>query len=286
MKNDSNLQIESFKRVSTGVAGLDEIDKDETSRLRTGVKSLDELLRGGVVHSSVTALLGAAGTGKTTLGTRFLAEGVKQGEECLYVGFYETPARILRKFPDLKGVRSLWNPPAEYSIDEVGEALINEVRNFKVKRVFIDGIQGIKDGMIQPDRLFRTLAALTYKLRALGATTFFAEETELFPVALHTTASDHSAITDNVVYFKQVDLDCKVSRYLSVIKSRDNYSSSDVRKFHISHNTLDIDLATSGVDTVYSGSAHRKEGARVKSVRRTPVKRPVKAKKAVKRRSS
>ncbi len=256
-----------------------ENNDNDDSRLSSGVEAIDELLKGGLVHGSVTALLGAAGTGKTTLATRFLAEGVKRGEGGIYLGFYETPARLVRKFPDLKDVRSLWQPPAEHSIDEVGETLISEVMKYRTRRVVIDGVQGLKDGMIEPERLYRAMSALVFKLRALGVTTMFAEETELFPAVLHTTASDHSAITDNIIYFKQVDLDCKVSRYLSVIKSRDAYSSGDVRRFHIKDNTLDVDIATSGVDTMYSGSPRRKKGAEVKSLRRTPPGKTLKAKK-------
>ena len=285
----SGVGITVFPRLESRWRRLDpeENSTNDDSRLASGVPAIDELLKGGVVHGSVTALLGAAGPGKTTLGSLFLAEGIRRREQALYLGFYETPARLVHKFPDLKTAISLWQPPAEHSIDEVGENLINEVKRSKVSRVFIDGVQGLKDGMIEPERLFRSMAALVFKLRELGVTTFFAEETELFPVALHTTASDHSAITDNIIYFKQVDLDCNVSRYLSVIKSRDAYSSGDVRKFRIQNGTFDIDLATSGVDTLYSGTPRRKKGSEVKSVRRpVPAKLTVPVKKAQKPKKS
>src|SRR4051812_33005206 len=52
----------------------------------TGVPGLDDILRGGFAAGKMHLLSGGPGTGKTTLSLQFMAEGIRRGERCLYVG--------------------------------------------------------------------------------------------------------------------------------------------------------------------------------------------------------
>ena len=61
-----------------------------SSRARTGVPGLDDILAGGFEHGRVFLLEGSPGTGKTTIALRFLMEGAKIGEPGLYVTLSET----------------------------------------------------------------------------------------------------------------------------------------------------------------------------------------------------
>ncbi|MFN3649779.1 MAG: ATPase domain-containing protein [Armatimonadota bacterium] len=56
----------------------------------TGIPGLDQILRGGFPRNHLYLVDGHPGTGKTTLGLRFLLEGVQQGEACLYITLSET----------------------------------------------------------------------------------------------------------------------------------------------------------------------------------------------------
>lgn len=73
-------------RVNTGQIGL----------VETGVAGLDEVLRGGLIAGGLYLVEGTAGTGKTTLGLRFVLEGVKRGESVLYVTLSETRSDLDR----------------------------------------------------------------------------------------------------------------------------------------------------------------------------------------------
>src|ERR687890_226153 len=65
-----------------------------SSKARTGVEGLDDILVGGLSPGHVYLLEGSPGTGKTTIALRFLLEGVKAGERGLYVTMSETEREL------------------------------------------------------------------------------------------------------------------------------------------------------------------------------------------------
>ncbi|CQH60068.1 KaiC domain protein [Halobacterium hubeiense] len=59
-------------------------------RISTGVAGLDSLLDGGLPARRLYTLSGPPGSGKTTLAAQYVTEGVKNGEDVLYVTMHET----------------------------------------------------------------------------------------------------------------------------------------------------------------------------------------------------
>jgi KaiC/GvpD/RAD55 family RecA-like ATPase len=59
-------------------------------RLSTGVPGLDSLLDGGLPARRLYTLSGPPGSGKTTLAAQYVTEGVRNGEDVLYVTMHET----------------------------------------------------------------------------------------------------------------------------------------------------------------------------------------------------
>src|SRR5689334_21132534 len=64
-------------------------------RISTGIQWLDLLLHGGLPRNRVYLIMGDPGTGKTTFGLQFLLEGVRNGEQALYITLAETKAELL-----------------------------------------------------------------------------------------------------------------------------------------------------------------------------------------------
>ena len=58
--------------------------------MATGVPELDAVLRGGLLRHRIHLIEGRPGTGKTTLGLRYLMHGITEGDSCLYVTLSET----------------------------------------------------------------------------------------------------------------------------------------------------------------------------------------------------
>jgi circadian clock protein KaiC len=61
-----------------------------SSKARTGVEGLDDILIGGLSPGHVYLLEGSPGTGKTTVALKFLLEGASLGEKGLYITLSET----------------------------------------------------------------------------------------------------------------------------------------------------------------------------------------------------
>jgi circadian clock protein KaiC len=60
----------------------------------TGVSGLDEILAGGLARGRLFLLEGSPGTGKTTIASQFLMEGVAAGERGLYITLSETEEEL------------------------------------------------------------------------------------------------------------------------------------------------------------------------------------------------
>lgn len=66
----------------------------EPIRISSGNKGLDTVLRGGLPAERLYLVEGEPGSGKTTLGLQFLAEGVRSGERVLYITLSETSEEL------------------------------------------------------------------------------------------------------------------------------------------------------------------------------------------------
>ena len=67
----------------------------DIERVPTGIPELDAVLRGGLIRQRVHLIEGRPGTGKTTLGLRYLIHGVSIGETCLYLTLSESREELL-----------------------------------------------------------------------------------------------------------------------------------------------------------------------------------------------
>src|SRR6202000_3094694 len=68
-----------------------------TERMSTGIAGLDEMLGGkGFFRGSSVLLSGTAGTGKSSVAAHLADAACRRGEKCLYFSFEESPAQILR----------------------------------------------------------------------------------------------------------------------------------------------------------------------------------------------
>lgn len=230
------------------------LDTLGTKRLSTGMRKLDESLRGGLLEGSSTVIFGPTGSGKTTLGLHFLDQS-SAAEPGLHFGFYETPPRILFKGARLGlglaekqesgHLELLWHPTTERILDVLGHRLLSAVRARGVKRLFMDGIDGLIKAAADPDRIPHFLAALTNELRVLGVTTIFTIELqELFAERITLPIRGFSALIENALLLRLTESEGQLLRTLTVIKLRDSDYDGTIRTLRIAPHATDVTEAT------------------------------------------
>jgi circadian clock protein KaiC len=73
----------------------------ETTRLSSGLRGLDEMNSGGWLRDSIVLLRGPSGSGKTTLAGMYARAGAIRGERVVYYGFEETKPILMRNFASI-----------------------------------------------------------------------------------------------------------------------------------------------------------------------------------------
>ncbi|MFN4016242.1 MAG: ATPase domain-containing protein [Reyranella sp.] len=183
-----------------------------TSKDRTGVPGLDDILLGGLATGRVFLLEGSPGTGKTTMALRFLLEGAREGQRGLYVTLSET-ANELRHTAEAHG----WGlsddrieifevvPPESlldadqqqsllYSSDlELGETvrlIFQAVERSKAQRIVLDSLSEIRLLAQGSLRYRRQILALKHYFARHGATVLMLDDltTDVLDKTVHSVA--------------------------------------------------------------------------------------------------
>lgn len=95
---------------------------DSDDRMSTGVAGLDEVLGGGLISKQSDMLHGQPGAGKSLLAPVYLVDGIEQDEECLFVALEETETDIRRNAAaiglDIDGIAGLDLTPGSSAVTD------------------------------------------------------------------------------------------------------------------------------------------------------------------------
>jgi circadian clock protein KaiC len=232
--------------------------------MSTGIPQLDSMLDGGLFTGTTTVALGFSGSGKTTLALHFLDAGCSAGENGLYFGFYEPPAHVLTTAAQMGlGLREhaktdrfglLWQPSYEYGIDALLERLLADVRRRNIRRVVIDGFDGVRLAAADPERTIRVVSAVTNELRALDVTTVITDET-LSPYGpeIATRVEAVSALFENLVLLEYMTVGAELRRLISILKQRSSGHAMSVREFKLTSRGMELAGDAASAEEILSG---------------------------------
>jgi circadian clock protein KaiC len=226
-------------------------NKVSIRRLATGVPGLDEVLGGGIPEFSFNLIVGAPGSGKTTLAHQIMfALATPERPALFFTALGETPLKMLRyqqqfAFFDLAKINksihfiTLSDEVATGNFETVINRIAKEVKTFSPALVFVDSFRSIIINIPHPAKETLSTEEFVHKLgnqmSSWQATTFligeYINECEVNPV--FTVADGLLLLTQNVHRNSMV-------RQLKIIKMRGQPTSPGMHTFRITSDGLQV----------------------------------------------
>ena len=232
-------------------------------RLASGLPQLDALLGGGLETGTSTLLMGAAGTGKSTIAALFAATAAGRGEHASLFIFDESANTLFSRMKglgiDLQShaeagriiVREI--DPAELSPGEFAHRIRCAVEEDRSTIVVVDSLNGYLNSM--PDERFLIVQLhelLTYLGQRGVATLLLAAQHGI--LGSHMTAPvDASYLADSVMMLRYFEDDGEVKQAISVVKMRGGEHERTIRELRMRDGGIHISEPLRGYRGVFSG---------------------------------
>src|SRR5215207_9433227 len=203
-----------FHREQTMNSDLCGEEGGDDKRVSTGIAGLDDVLFGGLDPDRLYLVEGEPGTGKTTLALQFLLNGAREGEKGLYVTLSESE-RELR----LVGARHGWSldaisifelippeasldpereltlfHPAEMELSETSKLIFDQVSEIAPVRVVFDSLSEIRLLAQNPLRYRRQILALKHFFSGRKCTVLLLDDMSSVEHALQLHSIAHGVI--------------------------------------------------------------------------------------------
>lgn len=241
----------------------------ETGRIASGIPGLEEMIGGGIPAGDSTALLGPSGSGKTIAALQFVAQGLDEGERCLYVSFQEDADQLLKKAAsfdlDLAGPRESGQlaiyhvPPGNLDLDVLGAAVRAATADGSIRRVAIDSLAELVFAAREADRFPAYSRTLVGFMRAAGATSLITSEiATLGPLA--SPLGGLSFLFHNVILFRYLEMESELRNAVNVLKMRDSSHERGLRGYAIDSEGLSVGDKLERLTGVLGWTALREQG--------------------------
>jgi len=237
--HDAIIEKGGFKVYPRLIAAEHRHDVEDTV-ISSGVKSLDELLGGGVDRGVSTLFLGAAGTGKSTLAVRYAVAAAERGERALMYSFEESPRtlykRSLKMGMDVKkyvqeGLITIQHiDPAELTPGQFVHQVRQDVERGDVCVVVIDSLNGYINAMPEERFLILQMHELLAYLGQQGVSTFLVVAQHGMMGPAMGTPVDVSYLADTVLMFRFYEYGGSIHRAISVVKRRGGEHETSIRE--------------------------------------------------------
>ena len=221
----------------------------ERQKLPSEIPELDALMGGGLEEGTSTLIVGAAGTGKSTLGAQFAVAAAERGEKAALFLFDESVQTLVSRCGslgiDLAGALAAATvtlqqiDPGELTPGELVHSIRCAVAD-GAKIVMIDSLNGYLNAM--PEERFLTIQ-LHELLSFLGqqrvATILIGAHQGLVGSAMNTPV-DASYLADAVVLLRYFEARGEVHQAISVMKKRGGRHERTIREFRMDDGKIRI----------------------------------------------
>ena len=222
----------------------------EQEKLSSGIPEMDRLLGGGLEAGTSTLIVGAAGTGKSSLAAQFVTAAAERGQHAALFIFDESLHTLLtravglgidlRKHVDAGVITIQQVDPAELSPGEFTHALRRAVEEQQAKVIVIDSLNGYLNAM--PEERFLIIQlheVLTYLGRAGVVTLLIGAHQGLIGGPMITPV-DASYLADAVILMRYFEARGEVRQAISVVKKRGGSHERTIREFRLEPGRISV----------------------------------------------
>ena len=232
-------------------------------QMKSGIAELDSLLGGGISYGTSTLLIGAAGTGKSSIAAQYAATNGARGERSALFLFDESEATLLARSSALgidlerhvaSGLVSMHNvDPAELSPGELASRIRAAVDDFGATLIVIDSLNGYLNALPEERFLIIQLHELLTYLGDAGVATILIGAHQGL-IGSHMVAPvEASYLADAVVLMRYFEANGEVRQALSVMKNRAGAHERTIREFKLRTGAIAVGPALHGFRGVLTG---------------------------------
>ncbi len=255
--------VQIFPRIETLIpAGVAPV----SGRISSGIPGLDELMAGGMRQGDTSLVMGPSGVGKTTLGMRWLARGLEQGESCLFITLQDS-ADHLTEMAAVFG----WNvaaarasgqlvisyiPAGKLDMDVMADAIRANLAASPTRRVVIDSLAELVLATREWDRFPTYMRSLVALVRSVGSSMLITSETTNISLAAQ-SMERLMFLFDNVIDLRYIEQQTGLGRAVNIVKMRNGAQKTTLNRLTITRHGLEVGEELAGVTGRLGWSALR-----------------------------
>lgn len=231
--------------------------------VRSGLKELDDLFRGGIDTGTSTLLIGPAGCGKSTIAVQYAVASAARGEKAIILTFDESLGTLVERAQALgmdpkphleSGMLEVQQiDPAELSPGEFVARIRRLVDEQNLRMVVIDSMNGFLNAMPHEQFLAMQLHELLAYLGQQGIATLLTMAQHGF-IGTTNTPIDVSYLADTVLLFRYFERSGSVRQALSVVKKRSGPHERTIRELIFGNGMIKVGPPLAEFEGILGGS--------------------------------
>ena len=233
------------------------------TRLSSGLPAFDALMGGGIESGTSTLVVGAPGTGKSTLGVQVALAAAQRGQ-CAALFIFDESVETLIGRSEGMGMRVASHvesghikirqiDPAELSPGELVHEIREAVNLHEARVIVIDSLNGYLNAMPDERFLISQLHELLSFLGQHGVATFLVGAQHGVLGTQMSMPIDASYLADAVIMLRYYETQGEVRQAISVLKKRSGVHERTIRAMSMSDSGVHIGGALRSYRGILSG---------------------------------
>ena len=215
-------------------------------KIKSGIPGFNALVDGGINKNSVNVVIGAAGTGKTTMVFQFLRRGLEEGKEGIHITLDETTEQLIKEAENLGwyDVRDYVKSEQLIFMEATGSDFLSFIENELPElignwegstdaRIGIDPLTPVLWSVKEKYRQREVISSLFRMTRKIGTVLATLEEHNTFGKLKGPEAIIPMYLGDSVIHLSYMGLGFSLNRMVKIIKFRSSWHSEVAHPYNI-----------------------------------------------------